>query len=632
MSEMQPSRDDNEARARAWLASLLMRPAGDILTRFACHYDRLARRPRAWRRQLRRKLAVTVTGAALLLALAGLGVRAETDKVITVVNGEVREADNGKCSLIEAISNANNSATGQPFDDCAAGNPAGADTIVLPTDGFFTLTTADNTGDYGSNGLPWIRSTITINGNGSTIRRKSDAPPFRILAVGPIGKLTLDSSTVSGGDLRDYYYGGGIFNQGLLVIQNSRIVENEVYSFSDWADGGGIFNEGDLSISNSQIVDNEAVAYLSAGGGGISNRGSVVLKDSDVSGNVAGGDFGYGGGIYNSGTLEVDNVSLTNNAAGGYSGKGGAIQNTGFATVTKSAITNNFVDGFMNDTHYGPYFGYGGGVDNTGTLTMTNVTVSNNVVEYGYGGGVSNRGRGTIISSTFSGNTNDGISAGCLFGGVVTSSNTNLLRTIVSGNSRFEIAAHSFTRHGQYCNPEFYGNANNLIGVSGNANSSGFIPTGTDIVPSVPLSALLYPLANNGGPTLTHALPPGSPAIDRAPNNACTAAPVGGVDQRGLPRNSNGAGGSSPNECDIGAFEFQAAMPTATSTPTSTPTSTATVTATTTGTLPPPPTQTPPPTGYPQPTDVPTATPTTPPLDYSAYYPVIIREYIDAVR
>ena len=50
----------------------------------------------------------------------------------------------------------------------------------------------------------------------------------------------------------------------------------------------------------------------------------------------------------------------------------------------------------------------------------------------------------------------------------------------------------------------------------------------------------------------------GSPALDRAPNASCTAAPVNGVDQRGEPRNQNGAGNASNNECDAGSFERQA--------------------------------------------------------------------------
>ena len=73
----------------------------------------------------------------------------------------------------------------------------------------------------------------------------------------------------------------------------------------------------------------------------------------------------------------------------------------------------------------------------------------------------------------------------------------------------------------------------------------GFYFGAIDIVPGVGLGAILAPLANNGGPTKTHALPAGSPAIDAIPpfDPGCT-----GTDQRGVAR-PRGAG------CDIGAFE-----------------------------------------------------------------------------
>ena len=72
----------------------------------------------------------------------------------------------------------------------------------------------------------------------------------------------------------------------------------------------------------------------------------------------------------------------------------------------------------------------------------------------------------------------------------------------------------------------------------------GFNPGPTDIVPNAPLSAILKPLADNGGPTKTHALPAGSPALNASPaNSGCKP-----TDQRGVTRPQGAA-------CDIGAFE-----------------------------------------------------------------------------
>jgi hypothetical protein len=86
----------------------------------------------------------------------------------------------------------------------------------------------------------------------------------------------------------------------------------------------------------------------------------------------------------------------------------------------------------------------------------------------------------------------------------------------------------------------------NLFGTNGNAGVIGFTPGASDIIPptGTTITKILGPLADNGGPTPTHALVPGSPAID--------AAPVGpdcpSEDQRGIARPQGAA-------CDIGAFE-----------------------------------------------------------------------------
>jgi hypothetical protein len=83
----------------------------------------------------------------------------------------------------------------------------------------------------------------------------------------------------------------------------------------------------------------------------------------------------------------------------------------------------------------------------------------------------------------------------------------------------------------------------NLFGHDGNAGTGGaFSPSGSDIVPSQPLSAILAPLADNGGPTRTHALVPGGPAVD-----AVTSGPA--TDQRGVKRPQGPA-------FDIGAYEL----------------------------------------------------------------------------
>ena len=146
--------------------------------------------------------------------------------------------DGTTCSLVNAITAANtDTATG----GCAAGS--GADTIELQSD--VTLTAVNN----GTNGLPQITSEITIEGNGFTIARGAGAPNFRILQVNASGNLTLNATTISGGNAS---FGGGLDNTGLLTLNNSTVSNNDAIF------GGGINNKSLLTLSNSTISGNSA--------------------------------------------------------------------------------------------------------------------------------------------------------------------------------------------------------------------------------------------------------------------------------------------------------------------------------------------------------------------------------------
>ena len=98
---------------------------------------------------------------------------------------------------------------------------------------------------------------------------------------------------------------------------------------------------------------------------------------------------------------------------------------------------------------------------------------------------------------------------------------------------------------GETCFADSWGtitsNGNNL-----DSQNSCHLTAAGDITNTNPL---LGPLHDNGGRTLTHALLPGSPAIDAGDDLACAAAPVNGIDQRGVPRPQGAA-------CDIGAYEY----------------------------------------------------------------------------
>jgi hypothetical protein len=279
---------------------------------------------------------------------------------------------------------------------------------------------------------------------------------------------------------------------------------------------GGIYNGGSLMVNHSTISGNSAGSGRS--GGGIHNDGSLMVNNSTISGNTGGAGPGSGGGgIYNGGgTLTVNNSTISGNTAGGGSANGGGIYNNGGTlTVNNSTISGNTI-GRLSD---------GGGIYTIGSLTVNNSTISGNTA-IGDGGGIHNGGGTLAVSnSTIAGNVSGRYGGGIFVSGAMTTKNT-----IIAGNTGFL--------------PDVYGNigsqGHNLIG-----NSQG--TSGFDDTDLLDVDPLLGPLQDNGGPTETMALLPGSPAVDAGDN-----ANPPDFDQRG-----EGFDPIVGGTIDIGAFEAQ---------------------------------------------------------------------------
>ncbi len=477
-----------EAAKNPVLKQQLERQEGKLLPRFAEHYEQLKSLPRRMRRSLQRHWKRSLAGVALLMVLSQAPAMAATIRV------------GGACTLGRAITSANNDASPRGF--CTPGS--GADRIVLSTNSTITLTEVNNEPNYGQiagpNGLPVIRSDITIVGNNSTIRRAANAPEFRIFAVNFDGRLTLRRTTVSNGSL-SILAGSGLVNGGGAVnLTNSTISGNRCSSAVSTT-GSSFFTMNNSAISNnscgSLFVDRDA---------------SATVTNSTISGN------------------------RSRTSDGSLSSYGGVLVRFGSLTVAESTISgNSSLSGGGINSYVNSY---------AGEITVINSTISGNTARED-GGGVSHYGGNlTLINSTISGNSAAG-NGGGVFNAV--NANLTLAKTLISGNraSRGREVYNS-------ADSIVISNNFNLFGHSSRAGVRGFTPGPTDIVPNKSLREILNPnLADNGGPTQTHALVRRSPAIDRVSDGTC---PPPQTDQRGVRRPQDGNNNGSA-ACDIGSFE-----------------------------------------------------------------------------
>ncbi len=401
------------------------------------------------------------------------------------------------CSLPDAITAANT-------DAATGGCPAGAGDDVVKLTADVTLTTVDNVAS-GPNGLPVVSSTLTVDGQGYSIARDAAAPDFRVLHVGGSGDLVLRNANLDNGSLVGYSdNGSGILNFGKLKLESSSISGSRTK-----ADGGGIFTADDTSLTlvNSTLSGNHAEKF---GGGIYSGFGaSTALSDSVLAENYGGFD---GGGIFSyQGGIVIHGSTISGNTTPLRGGGVFVLYGYDDLTITDSLISNNEA----GSTGGGVYSGAG-----TATLLL-NVTLSGNSAGF--------RGGGLYHSFYVA---------------------AELFQTTLSGNSS-PTGANIFgdggglTLTGTIIGDPVTGTNCGGIGIfdgGGSLDDDGSCPgpgagglTGLDPV-----------LADNGGPTLTHALQAGSSAIDHA--GACGLL----VDQRGFGRDAL---------CDSGAFEFDGALP-----------------------------------------------------------------------
>ncbi|MBK9705962.1 MAG: putative Ig domain-containing protein [Acidobacteria bacterium] len=290
-----------------------------------------------------------------------------------------------------------------------------------------------------------------------------------------------------------------------------------------------------LEISASRIVSITGLTMRDGNNGGINNSGILTLTNCVVRNNTAPEAGADGGGINNSGKLTINGCLITENIA---NDAGGGIANLGNAvlSMTSSTISNN-------------KSGVGGGIGNSGgssaindvvikesTISGNSSSVNGSALWTDAGGAVS------LINVTISSNSGAG-SAIYLINSAVTATNSTIaFNTSQSGPGGINILTGIRVKNTIIANNT--GPGGNCGGgkVANNDGNIQFPGSGcNDVIPVI--DPLLAPLAANGGPTLTHLLLCGSPAIDKGISAGAPA-----TDQRGLARPFN-------NAVDIGAVE-----------------------------------------------------------------------------
>jgi CSLREA domain-containing protein len=518
-------------------------------------------------------------GAVIALAVAA-GPAAANTLTVTTTQDEMNATD-GTCSLREAIVVADNPATPT---DCSPASQSQPNTIVLGPQRY-TLTIQHNTPYYDGQSARLMIFTIPttiIQGAGpSTVIDASGlndqavmvvtgaAASFRDLTITAGHAVTEAGFGLTGGTGDD---GGGIRNDGTLTVDHVIVSGN--YAGAGGAGGTGA-NATTLNAKGGSGGDGGSGGR----GGGIFNDGTLTVIDSTITGNHAGtgGTGGVGGAAVDPAYQGGDGGN------GGAAGDGGGIASVGAAaslTVTRSTITGNFAgDGGGGGSPGGPapghlgadYFagnsgnghtgGWGGGIsDLSGAATVINSTVTADVTGIGGAPGqqlIGTCGPGCQIHEGQDGSYGaDGNGGGLR---ITAPSSATLTNDTVAGNAA---AATMFERAG--LGGGIYEQSpvtleNTLLASNGGGGNcetntgtvlTQFVDGGHNLSfgdLSCPASFAsgdpkLGTLKDNGGPTLTMALAPGSTARDDGADCPPT-------DQRGVARPSGAS-------CDIGAYEL----------------------------------------------------------------------------
>lgn len=437
-----------------------------------------------------RGMLARATGTALALASAG-----DAAAAAAVFNC----ADVGTGSLRASVASA-----------------ASGDTIDMSTLQCSSISLASGALSVSVNDL-----TLVGPATGLTVNGHPTLPQTSVIVHSGTGTLTVRNMTLQHGATTGPH-GGCVSSNGNVVLDHANVNSCSTYFPTGCpALGGGVYTKGNLTVLDSTVSGSFAMCYsanplikVKEYGGGLFANGNMTIRRSSILGNYVGGggidsfSYGYGAGVSLRGNLEITDSTIVGNNAGStdclYStfGSGGGIHvpNAGSSvTITNSTISGNTATLFE------------GGIFTAGPLVLSNSTIAFNTTSAGTSQHGHDYSPGLHVQNT-----------------------TASLQSSIIANNKFDS-----------CNAG--GFLNDLTGVSATITGANNLIMGSTVAPGGSLTAdpQLDPLADNGGPTLTHKLGASSPAIAQGNNDAALS-----FDQRGPGHARKYAG-----TVDIGAFQ-----------------------------------------------------------------------------
>ena len=359
------------------------------------------------------------------------------------------------------------------------------------------------------------------------------------------GKVTLNdysetflTGAYANGTTIGYTLGGAIFAAGGIALSDSDVILSAARTASAYgsAAGGGLFSYDYVTLDHSILVAGTAYAKggLAAGGGicsGGTAGGTVKLYYSALAQEHAAGSPGRGGGIYSKSGVQAKYSTIATSRA---SNSGGIAVQAGTTYLRGVSLYGNYATDAFSALN-----AFAGG---SSVVVIANSTISGNQVgSSSFGNAVYAKAHTTkFYNSTIAYNTG-GDGPGVYVAAGNGGSTLGLYSTLMSSNSYTSGIQNDFAKSSLVAFTA--GSSNNLI-----RNSFGGVPPGT-LTGTCPL---LLRLRSNGGPTVTHALASGSPAIDAGSNPSNFA-----TDQRGGSKSATSPARVSGSIADIGSYEVQ---------------------------------------------------------------------------